>query len=82
MPDNLNIFERRRDLLVQKLTQRKEAVDKAFGVGQRPYGTVKVPKAEQIAYFRSQSPEKQAELWGQMDETERAEVQQGMNQGG
>jgi hypothetical protein len=72
-----NVFERRRDLLAQKITQRITATEEAFGVGQRPYGTKKLSGQEKQDYWASLGPQKQQELWGQMDESERAEVQGG-----
>ena len=78
MAESPNIFERRRDMLTQRIIQRKAAVDQAFGVGQRPYDSRKLTGEEKIAYFKQQSPEKQSELWGQMDEQEQDEMRQNL----
>lgn len=69
-----NRFERLRDRAEARFKGLAEATDKAFGVGQRPYGTVHLTPQQKIEYFKAQPDEKKLEIWQQMDEDERQEI--------
>ncbi len=69
-----NTFERLRDMAAGQIGRYQEATNRAFGVGQRPFGTKKLTKPEKSAYYASLDPARRQELWSQMDEAERNEL--------
>ncbi|GEM_PF-6969154 len=82
MSNKPNVFERRRDLLALQIGKRRDALYNASGVGERPYGTRQLNGQERIQYFASQPEARKYELWGQMDESERDEIRQGLSEQG
>ncbi|MDO8673053.1 MAG: hypothetical protein Q7O66_16720 [Dehalococcoidia bacterium] len=78
MSEKPNIFERRRDLLESAIGRRVEAVNNAFGVGERPFNGVKLSPQERVQYFASLPDPKKLELWQQMGEAEQQEIRDGL----
>lgn len=69
-----NRFERIRDTLQARLEKRKAVAYKAFGVGQRPYGTVALTKAQLRGWWASLTPEEKNERYNAMMPEERNEI--------
>lgn len=70
-----NKFERIRDMLAEEIVRQRDAAYKAFGVGQRPYGTHRVTPEEKRAYWESLAPERRLQLWNNWDDKERGEFE-------
>ncbi len=68
MPNNA--FERQANVIAGIMSRRAKFFDEFLGVGQQPPFTKKLNRTEQRDYFRSQPPQKQVELWQQMDANE------------
>lgn len=69
-----NVFERQSAVMAGIIERRAKFFDEFMGVGQRPPFTKKLSVKDKASFFNALPPDKQVELWAQMDGAERAQV--------
>lgn len=74
MSESDNYFERLRDKLAERIKLQQTSVYKAFGVGNRPYGHVKLSPEEQRSYWMGMPMQMREQVWGQITPEERQAI--------